>query len=758
MKICRILLTVIIIAGIVFTKSYAQKNWTQDADNSFKFYKYYEAVGLYKKAYTKVKKNKAEKARILFQIAECYRLSNDTKQAETWYKKVIGVKYPDPNATLYYANMLKANEKYDEAIIQYNAYKELVPSDTRGANGAESCALAQQWKDNPTRCEVENVKQINSKDMDYAATFNDKKYKSLIFVSSREGSVGKDYDGWTGQSFSDLFLTALDKKGTWSTPVSVGENINTAFNEGAACENDKYNELYFTRCGVEKKKQLGCQIYVAKKKGTSWDVPEIVPLFADSSISVGHPSLSADELTMYFSADSAKGGYGGRDIWMVTRTKKNKPWDKPVNLGPNVNTSGDEMYPYIREDGTLYFASDGWPGMGGLDIFKVEKVGDSWGKPVNLKYPMNSSGDDFAIIFEGKTDRGYFSSNRKGGKGSDDIFSFFIPPLIFSLQGKIYNDSSKTKEKEVIKGAVVTLIGSDGTIVTDTTKSDGLYKFDKAKFLGNTSYELKVESQNYFGAKGKESTVGLERSKDFVHDFSLVPIPKKPIVLPEILYPFNQWTLLPEYQDSLNGLIQIMQENPRIVVELGSHTDSRGGLEYNDSLSYKRAKSVVDYIISKGIAGDRLVPYGYGKRVPRVLTKDVYVSTYSKDDKVVKLEAPILFPAGTTLNDDYIDQFKNDEKKFESAHQLNRRTEFRVLRDDYIPKSANSKTEQASPTIEVKSDSASIKREDQKQQQPSNNSFIPSDNKNADQQAPAAPANKDATNKKGTKVIKPKNN
>jgi len=723
MKVNSIFLLTLLFSGLLFTNSYAQKNWAQNADNSFKYYRYYEAVGLYKKAYTKVKKNKVEKARIIYQIAECYRLTNDAKQAETWYKKAVTIKYPDPLATLYYADMLKANEKYDEAIIQYEAYKNLRPSDARGASGVESCTLSQQWKDNPTTHEIQNMKQLNSKFMDFATTYADRKYKSIIFSSSREGSIGKDFDGWTGQSFSDLYLTAQDKKGTWSTPVSVGDNINTIFNEGTASLNDKCNEMYFTRCAVEKKRQLGCQIYVANKKGTTWDIPEVLPLATDTT-TIGHPCISQDELTLYFTADSTFGGYGGRDLWMVTRSKKSKAWDSPVNLGPNINTSGDEMYPFIRENGVLYFSSNGHPGMGGLDIFKVEKVGNTWGKPVNLKYPMNSASDDFAIIFEGTTEKGFFSSNRKGGKGSDDIFSFYQPPIIFTIHGTIRNDSSKLSTKEPIQGAIVTLIGSDGTIVIDTTDKNGAYKFDKTKVLANTSYELKIESFGYFGAKGKESTVGLERSKDFIHDFNLIPIPKKPIVLPEIFYPFDQWVLLPEYQDSLNGLIQIMEENPRLVIELGSHTDSRGSLEYNDSLSYKRAKSVVDYIISKGIAGDRLVPYGYGERVPRTLYGDKYVSKYVKNNKVVTFDTPILYPSGTTLSEDYINQFVTDEKKFEGAHQLNRRTEFRVLKDNYIPKSEIN-TPKKTPSIDVKVDSSSIKNQQEKMNQPTNDNYVP---------------------------------
>lgn len=727
MKICRIVCITVLMIGVIGTRSYAQKNFAADADKAFKYYQYYEAVSLYKKAYSKVKKNKAEKARIIFQIAECYRLANDTKQAETWYKKAVGVKYPDPMTTMYYADMLKANEKYDDAVIQYNAYKNLAPNDPRGAKGSESSSLAQQWKDNPTRYEVENMKTLNSKDMDFAPAYYDKKYKSLIFSSSREGSTGSKLDAWTGQSFTDLYLTALDKKGVWSTPTSVGENINTEINEGGATLNSKANEMYFTRCGVEKKKQLGCQIYVSKKKGTAWDLPELIPLAADS-YSCGHPTITDDELTMYFASDMP-GGYGGKDIWMVKRSKKNKPWDAPVNLGPSINTDGNEMYPFLRDDGVLFFASDGWPGMGGLDLFKVEKTGENWGTPANLKYPLNSAGDDFAIIFEGKLEKGYFSSNRKGGKGWDDIYSFYQPPLIFTICGEVTVCDSVPKI--YLKGALVNLVGSDGTNVNDTTDEKGHYCFDKTQVLGNTTYKITVSKDGYFGANGAESTVGLERSKDFIHDFCLVPIPNKPIVLPDILYPFDQWRLLPEYQDSLNNLISIMNDNPKLVIELGSHTDTRGSLTYNDTLSYKRAKSVVDYMVSKGIAADRIVPYGYGERVPRVLTKDKYVSYYVYGDKVVKLDAPIKFDKGTVLNDAYIDQFKGDEKKFESAHQLNRRTEFRVLRQDYVPKEGGN-IDGVKPNIEMKNDSSSIKEEELKQNTPDLNKFTP-DNKELNQ-------------------------
>lgn len=671
----RILLSFLVVAVLSSVNiANAQKNFAQEADAAYTYQQYYEAIGMYKKALTKVKKNKAEKARITYQIAECYRMNNDIKQSEVWYKKAIAVKYPEPLATLYYAEALKANEKYAEAVVQFDKYKDLVPADLRGANGSEACVLAQQWKDNPTRYEVENVKQFNSKEADFAPTYADKKYKSLIFTSNREGSTGKDYDAWTGLSFMDLYLVSQDRKGAWTTPAILPEPVNSKFNEGAATLNSKANEIYFTRCGVEKKKQLGCEIYAAKKKGTAWDIPEVITLAPDS-FTCGHPTLTDDELTMYFASDMP-GGIGGKDIWMVKRTKKTKPWDKPINLGATINTTGDDMYPFLRDDGVLFYSSNGLIGMGGLDIYKVEKTGDKWGTPVNLKYPMNSAGDDFAIVFEGKLEKGYFSSNRKGGKGSDDIYSFYQPPLIFTLQGKICDDSTKA----MLPGATIKLIGSDGTIVIDTSDALGAYSFDKTKFLANTSYQLEVSRVDYFGAKGKESTVGLERSKDFVHDFCLVPIPKKPIVLPEILYDYDKWDLLPQYQDSLNGLIQTMTDNPNITIELGSHTDARGSDIYNDTLSYKRAKSVVDYLISKGIAADRMTPFGYGEKVPRVLLKDL-------------VRDGATFTKGTKLTEEYINTFKSDNKKFEAAHQLNRRTEFKILRSDYVPKSDGVKTD-----------------------------------------------------------------
>ncbi len=668
----------------------AQRNYGSDADAAFDTEQYSVAIDLYKQAYTRVKRNKAEKARVLFRIAECYRLSNDKKQAVTYYQRVIQAGYPDPIAHLYLADAFKGNEQYAEAMVEYNEYKKLAPSDPRGPSGAEACQLAIKWKEDPTRYVVENVKKFNSRQSDFSPYWADKNYKTIIFTSTREGSTGNSTDGWTGQSFSDLYVTTLDKKGAWSEPLPVDENLNTGVNEGQPWLNKKANVIYFTRCGLKKKEDIGCQILYSKKQGRGWALPDTLKLSDKLSDAIGHPTLDDDELTIYFASKMA-GGFGGLDIWMAKRTKKTKPFDKPVNLGPTVNTSGNEMYPYLRDDGVLFFSSDGSErlGLGGLDIFKTKFENGKWTTPENLMYPMNSAGDDFGIIYKGTKDEGYLSSNRKGGKGSDDIYYFYLPPLIFTLQGVIRDDSTK----QVIPGALVNLTGSDGTVIEVNADTTGLYQFGKTQILENTSYDLTVSAPKYFPAKGRETTVGLRNSKDLVHDFNLAPIPTKPVVLPDVLYDLAKWDLTPQAKDSLQWLVNILNTNPRWVIELASHTDSRPIPMTNDSLSQKRAQSAVDYVVdSNGIQRGRIYAKGYGANRPRILDRDKNVVLDPKKYAQCK-DKSFFFAKGTQMTDEYIKTLKTTCEK-EAAHQLNRRTEFTILREDFVPSSSNDSTAQ----------------------------------------------------------------
>ncbi|HRZ76547.1 MAG TPA: OmpA family protein, partial [Bacteroidales bacterium] len=620
MRLYHILILLILSALLVPPDLQAQqkRNFTQEADQAFEDQMYYTAIDKYKKAYSKVKSNRTEKKRILFQIAECYRLTANWKRAESQYKRMIRVNYQkqNPLTMLYYAEALMALQNYTDARESYKTYMELAPDDPRGRVGYESCELTQKWLENPTRYEVTNEKKLNSKSDDFAPTYADKKFRSLVFTSAREGSTGNRIDDWTGQNFSDLYFTQIDRKDEWSAPVLLDEEnlVNSEANEGAASFDPKFNTLYFTRCGVGKKQTLGCEIYSSRRKGRGWAEPELVQIDIDSTVTYGHPTISEDELTIIFASDQKPGSHGQKDLWMATRDRKTKPFGKPVNLGSTINTMGNEMFPFLRSDTVLYFSSNGHPGMGGLDIFRVARKSkdDDWGSPVNMKSPVNSYADDFGVTFIEGEERGFLTSNRAGGRGANDLFSFFERPLLFTIAGTIRDD----RTLQYIEGAKVVLTGSNGTTFEALTNSKGYYSFDNTQVLKFTSYDLNVTRNGYFGESAKETTVGLLENKDFIIDFILVPIPVTPIVLPEILYDLAKWDLKPQYQDSLIGLIQILEKNPTFVIELAAHTDARDTDEKNDILSQNRAQSVVDYLILRGINPGRLVAKGYGERVP----------------------------------------------------------------------------------------------------------------------------------------------
>lgn len=682
MKIVTKLMAGLAIILFFSTTAVAQKNFSKDADKAYDNLEYFNAIELYKKAYTKAKK-KEDKANIIFRTAECYRQIGDNKQAEAWYIKAIKAGVSEPKATLYLADAKKAQEKYNEALIEYNNYKKLVPSDPRGEDGAKSCELAQKWKDSPTRYKVENLAQINTKDPDFCPMYADKKYNKIYFTSMRPGVVGSSIDGTTGELYSDLFETSMDKNGKWSTPVALAEPVNTKDNEGLSAITKKGDMLVFTRCGVEKNKEMFNQLYSAPKKGNVWGEPVKIAFCVDT-LKFASPSLSADGQTLFFSSNMP-GGQGENDIWYSKYDKKTSKWGTPVNLGPAINTAGNDVFPFIHDDGTLYFSSTGHLGMGGLDIFRAEKKGDDqWSNVTNMKYPINSAGDDFGIVFEGKKERGYLSSNRDGSKGADDLWSFVLPPLLFTIEG----DITDCKFKETIAGATVKLVGSDGSSVETKTDAAGHYKFAEngsARYVNaNTSYIISVSVANDVKTvqaplgflsssdKAKETTVGVEEAKTFKHDFCLVPI-ERFIRFPDVLYLLGKADL--EHpsnpRDSLNYLYQTLLDNPTFVIELSSHTDYRGSDAANQKLSEARAKSCVDYLISKGINPARLKAKGYGEKAP-VEIKDA-------NGKVI-----------ATLTEKYILKETKGQPKdvYEAMMQKNRRTVFSVLSKDFVDPNA----------------------------------------------------------------------
>ena len=655
---------------------YAQRrNPAKNADLAFGRKQYTEAADRYKKAYRRVRrKKKDERNRISFQLGECYRLIGLTKRAEPYYKRLLKTDYPNTHPEVYLdlAETYKMNEKYKDAIEMYEIYAQKVPEDPRGPLGVETTSLISEWIENPSRYEVTLLKKVNStKDSDFGACWTNSNFNEIIFTSNREAATGKDKDGITGQEFADFFVSKQDRKGEWSTPVLAdeAENINTEASEGTPFMNSKYTKLYFTRCQNGAHRKNGCQIMVAGKSGGSYSEAHPVEIAGVDTLDiVGHPTLTSDEVIMYFAAE-LRGGFGEKDIWVAMRDNANEPFRRPFNLGERINTAGNEVFPFLRNDTTLYFSSDGHGGMGGLDVFvSTMDTAGNWGEPRNLKYPINSIGDDFSIVFHPSQECGFLSSSRGNTRGVDNIYYFEEPTIHFTFSGTVKD----AKTKQLVSNANVRMVGSDGSSLSTRTNDKGFFNFSESQMNKNTTYDITIDKDNYFTLSAQETTIGLEFSKDFEKEYDIEPIPQEPIMLPVILYDLGKWDLKPQFEDSLQGLIETLQINPTITIELASHTDARDTDERNDILSQKRAQSVVDYLIIRGIDPLRLTAKGYGERVPRTIQNDITVKGYT-------------FKAGTRLTEDFINSLPSTEIK-EAAHQMNRRTEFRILSKDYVPR------------------------------------------------------------------------
>jgi peptidoglycan-associated lipoprotein len=440
-------------------------------------------------------------------------------------------------------------------------------------------------------------------------------------------------------------------------PVPV-EALNSEFEDGTPNFTSDFKEVFFTRCEAGKRETKGCKIMYATQKGDSWNDPKDTGILPDSLVAA-HPAISPDGLTLYFVSE-INGGVGGKDIWFVTRAKTSDPWSKPQNAGTDINTKGDEVFPFVRSDGVLYFSSDGLIGMGGLDIFKAVAQPDGSWVVTNLKAPINSNADDFGITFQDGKEAGVFSSTRKG-KTNDELYSFELPPLRFNITGLVKDE----KTGVAIQASTVQLIASDGTNMQAETGSGGDFKFALKPAV---DYIFLAQKKGYLNGKEKQTTKGQEKSRDFMVTILLTAI-DKPIELPNIFYDFGKWDLRPESMVSLDKLVETLNDNSEVTIELMSHTDSRDTEEYNLILSQKRAQSVVDYLVSKGIEIARLTAKGYGESTPKVV------------DAEIVAQNPFL-KAGTVLTEQYINTLSNDEQK-EIAHQINRRTEFKVLSTNY---------------------------------------------------------------------------
>ncbi len=703
----------ILLVAVSFNVFAQSNSLTKKADEAFNSGQYITAVELYDKAYSKVKNNRQEKNRILWQKSECYRLLDDKERAIKTYQRLVKAKYyqVQPKLYLYMADFQRYLSDWDAAEYNYKEYLKLVPNDPLAQSRLESIAFAKKSIANPNKYDIRNEKNLNTEWNDWKPTW-DEQCSAITFSSSRQNEESKDKDAWTGEYFSNIYSASKLKSGVFGEANILNvAGVNTEANEGELVKitNGKTTTYYFSRCNVRKNLTINCAIYSSpiepvkekgkktntksnnknskknnKNKSNSKDAEPtesfVMINLGDTAYNYFHPAVTQDGLTLYFSSNRP-GGYGDYDLWKATRSSVHEEFGNVTNLGRTINTEGKEEFPTLRGDNRLYYSSDGLKGIGGYDIFYSDLQDGEWTTPVNLGYPINTPYDEIGMIFNCNSEEnlaseesGYFSSNREGGVGGYDIYSFYRAPLVYTLSGEVRDD----KSMQSIAGAKVKLLGDDNTQIETRTNAEGKYEFSKEQIRYNVNYTLKVSQVDYMNAEGKETTVGLTTSKDFVHNFRLLPVTKEPIVLPEIRYELSRWELLDQYQDSLSDLLVVLVNNPTYVIELGSHTDSRPYPALtNDTLSQRRAESVVEFLVARGIEPERLVAKGYGDRVPRTLKRE---ATVTMGKKVYK------FPKGITLTDEYINSLKTKGER-EAAHQLNRRTEFRILRTDFIPQS-----------------------------------------------------------------------
>jgi peptidoglycan-associated lipoprotein len=668
-----------------------------------------EAIEALEKEYRSTK-NIDKKKLLAAELGKLYHSVNNYTKAEIYYKTAVRDGAENPVTHYEYAQVLKSREKFDEALEQLEVYSKAVPGNASLQKEMELCQQVIEWQENPleTRYRVEEEKFLsNGKFHDYAPVIMP---EGLVFTSTRsEGEKGETATGGGDDNAvregarPDLFI-AKEQKGKKAKglqkPVVFEEEglINTEWSEGMAAFDQKAKFMIYTTCNrAYEKNELSrndsnCVLMSSDRKGRSWSESERIPFCTDSTkdIHYGHPSLSEDGNVLYFSSNMP-GGYGGYDIWMSTYVKRSKTWSDPINLGPVVNSAKDEMYPHIY-DNALYLSSNGHPGIGGMDIFVSYGRGTEWSEPKNLLAPMNSSGDDFSIFFERdkkKTrrsgDYGYFASNRDNNLGIDNIYSFTVVPLNFTVSGYVYDK----KTNEIIPNAKVTLNNFDDTMKVFVKTNEAGYYF--MKLSSETNYSLHPYKERYESRDEDPSvsTYGYDVSMDFERDLYLTPM--RPVFELNIKYDLAKWDIRPDAAKLLDSFALILKEHYYTNMELGSHTDSRATEEYNRELAQKRAESAVNYLVSKGIERERFQAQGYGEDRPKKLLVNDASNPMKKNKKgeyVVNYTSDNANAVEITLTESYINGFASNNDLFEALHQLNRRTEISIIDYNYVPKNA----------------------------------------------------------------------
>uniref|UniRef100_UPI003FEEEBCC PorE family type IX secretion system protein n=1 Tax=Parabacteroides distasonis TaxID=823 RepID=UPI003FEEEBCC len=650
--------TIYILFLLIVSSLYSCKSAKlSDAEEKQRIGEYYEAAAIYRKVYTKTSPKKRDlRGYIAYRMAECNRLINNTAKATSAYMNAIRYDYPDSTVYLRMGQMLQKTGRYPEAIKNYDIYMENDPSNLLAINGIQGCELAPGWKKNPTRYEVRRMDKFNSRRGEFSPMLAGDKYDQLYFASSRSKDKDAKVSAITGQNNNNLFLVKQDEKGAWLAPVELEDEVNTEYDEGTPSFSPDGNTMYYTYCAQDPEGPRTAEIYISTRSSAKWGKGTRATIVKDSVTALGHPSISPDGKYLYFVSD-AVGGFGGKDIFRA-RVAGND-FGPMENLGEEINTPGDEMFPYVRDSVTLYFASNGHPGMGGLDLFKATQDSTGKWKVENLGAPINSMADDFGITFAGKEERGFFCSNRNDARGYDHIYSFERPTITIFIEG-IVNDV----DEYPIEDATVRIVGKDGLNVKVSVKKDGTYRVELERDI---RYVMMASARGYLNQNYELHTGPEEKNETYIVDFFLSPI-SKPVVIDNIFYDFDKATLRPESKKALDEMIKMLNDNPNVTIELGAHTDRKGTDQYNERLAQRRAQSVVDYLIAGGIEAARLEAKGYGESVPKTINKKM-----AKQFDFLK--------EGDVLTEEFILALPPEQQ--EIADQINRRTEFKVLRTNY---------------------------------------------------------------------------
>lgn len=621
---------------------------------------YCEAAAQYKKGYSRIPPtDRKRRGEVAYKMGDAFRRYGNTARALGAFRNAARYGQNDTLTQFYIGELLRMQGDYRGAEKAYQTYLDSFPSDERARQMLQSLSEATGIKERGSAYTVKMETMFSGSRSDYAPAYNGDEATTLYFSTTRPAVTGSDLSGITGMKPGDIYMVRKDEKGKWKSPEPVEGGLNTENDEGATAFSSDGKTMYLTVCRTDPQYPRMAEIWTSQRADAGWGKPAALKITADTLSSYAHPAPSPDGRWLYFTSDMP-GGYGGTDLWRARMDAHGV--GSIENLGPEINTEGNECFPAFRPSGELYFSSDGrTPSLGGLDLYRAKQdtITEHW-TVVHLPAPVNSPADDFGITFEGWHNRGYFSSNRStGGRGWDKIYSFSYPEVLQTVKGWVYEQDGYE-----LPEALVYIVGNDGTNEKLSVKSDG--SFEMAVTPG-VDYLLLATCKGYLNFRNNLHADSLEVEHQHVLQFPLPSI-NVPVLVRNVFYEFDKADLTPESTAALDRLTNMLKENPNVTIELAAHCDYRGNDDYNLRLSQRRAESVVRYLTEHGIEAERLTAKGYGETVPKIVNKKL-LETY-----------PFLHE-GDTLTVPYILALPADQQ--EVCNALNRRTEFRVLRTTY---------------------------------------------------------------------------